>query len=242
MFLLTLPDIVHIAKCIHCSLSNWLLVIDNCRIHLSMIRILREQTDTIGRLIRKEIDLDSVRKRDRQNSDEIRQASATSIRSMFPCKKYCNPCVDLPDNNRCARCLSHSSTFCDVCVIDPLVPEKWRLSETNKEGCIKRPHAICNGPPSMLFVANDKTIYSMRLHYPVEIQVVSSQENEKFGFLAYINGVILYSKLKAKCVCFRDITGCLVPKLPTRKGELREFLEKRNIVYSRNNNVKQLKE
>ena len=86
------------------------------------------------------------------------------------------------------------------------------------------------------------TIYSMRLHYPVEIQFVSSQENEKLGCLAYINGVVLYSKLKAKCVCFRGITGCLVPKLPARKEELREFLEKRNIVYSRNDNVKQLKE
>ena len=85
----------------------------------------------------------------------------------------------------------------------------------------------------MLFVANDKIVYSMRLHYPVEIQVVSSQENEKFGCLAYINRVVLCSNLKAKCVCFRDITGCLVPKLPTRKKELREFLEKRNIVYSR---------
>ena len=157
-FLLTLPDIVHIAKCIHCSLSNWFLVIDNCRIHLSMIRSLREQTNTIRRLIRKEIDLDGVRKRDRQNSVEIRQTSATSVWSMFPCRKYCDPCVDL-DNNRCARCLSHTGTFCDVCFIHPLVPEKWCLSETNKKGRIKRSHAICNGPPSMLFVANDKTIY-----------------------------------------------------------------------------------
>ena len=189
-----------------------------------MIRNLREQTDTIGRLIRKDIDLDSVRKRDRQNSIGIRQTNATSLWSMLPCKKYCDLCVDLPDNNRCAPCLLQTSVFCDVRVIHLLVPEKWCLSETNKEGCIKRPHAICNGPPSMLFVANEKTIYSIRL------QVVSSQENEKFACLAYINGVVLYSKLKAKCVCFRDITGCLVPKLSTRKEELREFLEKRNVV------------
>ena len=53
----------------------------------------------------------------------------------------------------------------------------------------------------------------------------------------------MYSKLKAKYVCFRDITGCLDPKLPARKEELsREFLENRNIVYSGNDNVKQLKE
>ena len=42
-----MPDIVHVVKCLSCSLTNWFLVIEAYRINTSFLRIIRE-TEHLG--------------------------------------------------------------------------------------------------------------------------------------------------------------------------------------------------
>ena len=56
-------------------------------------------------------------------------------------------------------------------VVHPLIPEKWRLCQDNKNNIIKQPISICCGNLSQIFILDNssKCVFSCRLHYPVEV-------------------------------------------------------------------------
>ena len=118
---------------------------------------------------------EAVKQRDRMRSQVPRELSNSKVWDLFTCKNVCDSCKSLPKDSKCDCCRkdSHDETFCQEYVVSPLVPEKWRLSEDNKEGSIEQPHCICRLPPSTFFVCNKTTIYSLRLHYPVQVKLFS---------------------------------------------------------------------
>ena len=148
----------------------------------------------------------------------------------------------MPEQTQCVQCMNvnHDSKFCQQHVVSPLVPEKWRLSDDNKEGSIEQPHCICRGPPSTFFVCNKSVVYSIRLHYPVQVKVVAGTF-EMVSCIAYNNGILIISHLDMEKVSFYDYLSTLTPKVPGRKEELKTFLAERNIVVDPRAGVKELK-
>lgn len=124
--------------------------------------------------------------------------------------------------------------------MSPLVPEKWRLSNDNKEGSIEQLHCICRGPPSTFFVCNKSVVYSIRLHYPVQVNVVAGTF-EMASSIACNNSILIISHLNMGKVSFYCYLSTLTPKVPGRKEELKTFLAERNIVVDPRAGVKELK-
>ncbi|CAC5379486.1 unnamed protein product [Mytilus coruscus] len=73
------PDAVHIGKCIAGSLSNWWLLLDNYRINLIILRMLRQTRTIMGNVFRENISLDSVQRKDRQATAAIAEISSEKV-------------------------------------------------------------------------------------------------------------------------------------------------------------------
>ena len=43
----SMPDIIHVVKCLSCSLTNWYLIVEGCRVNSSLLRVIRE-TEPLG--------------------------------------------------------------------------------------------------------------------------------------------------------------------------------------------------
>ena len=82
-------------------------------------------------------------------------------------------------------------------------------------------------------------VYSIRLHYPVQVKVVAGTF-EMVSCIAYNNGILIISHLDMGKVSFYDYLSTLTPKVPGRKEELKTFLAERNVVDPRAG-VKELK-
>lgn len=117
------------------------------------------------------------------------------------------------------------TSFVRSIVLLPLVPEKWRLSEDKKEGCITQPHCMCRGPPSTL---------------PVQVKTVL-QSLSCVSCISYNDGIILISQLDVGKVTFYDYLFKLTPKTLSRKEELQEYLRKRDIPFASQSNIKELR-
>ena len=163
-----MPDIVHVVKCLSRSLTNWFLVVQGYRINTSFLRIIRE-TEPLGTQMRRVLPLEAVKQRNRMRSQTPREISLKSVWDFFSCKNVCESCKLLPEPTKCVQStkIGQDSNFYGHHVESPLVPEKWRLSDHNKEGSEEQPHCICRGPPFTFFVCNKSMVYSIRLHYSV---------------------------------------------------------------------------
>ena len=136
------PDAIHIVKCICCSLTNWLLIVGDYRINLAFLRTLRESDPKLGPKLRELLPLDSLRKKDRMDSEHPLLVSSIELWSLFSCKQFCPVCSSKEgDTSRCDDCLSLcTNRICRLChIVQPLVPERWRLAKDNQEGVIESP-------------------------------------------------------------------------------------------------------
>lgn len=239
--LCSMPDIIHVVKSLSCSLTNWYLIVEGCRVNSSLLCVIQE-TEPLGTQMRRVLSLEAVKQRDRMRSQTPRELSNSNVWDLFTCKHVCDSCKSLPNDSKCLCCReeSHNNKFCQEYVVSPLVPEKWRLSEDNKEGCITQPHCICRGPPSTFFVCNKTTIYSLRLHYPVQVKTVL-QSLSCISCISYNDGIILISQLDVGKVTFYDYLFKLTPKMPSRKEELQEYLRERDVPFASQSNVKELR-
>ena len=132
-----MPDVVLVVKCYPCGMTNLVLVVDGHRVNTSLLRVIRE-TEYSGTKIRRVLPLEALKLRDRMRLQTPRELSQKKVWELFSCKHLCERCKQLPENSRCEYCKQpgHDSNFCQHLVVTPLVPEKWRLSEGNKEGRI----------------------------------------------------------------------------------------------------------
>lgn len=236
-----MPDIIHVVKCLSCSMTNWFLIVGGHRVNTSLLRVIRE-TEPLGTHMRRVLPLEAVKQRDRMRSQTPRELSDQRIWNLFSCKQLCGNCKRMPSNTYCQDCQQphHDRAFCQNHVVSPLVPEKWRLSEDNKEGTIEKPLCICRGPPSTFFVCNKSSIYSLRLHYPVQIKLVA-KDYSHIPCIAYNSGVLLISDLSSGRICFLDYLATLTPKIPQKKADIRLFLEERGVAVDAKSTVRELR-
>ena len=161
--MILVPDSVHIVKAINGSFSNWYLIFMGQRCNLSVIRTLRED-DVYGPRLRKLLPLDVVRHRDRMNDLAPRKLAQKEVLDILEEVDY---------------------------VVHPLVPERWRVFDENKEGVIKTPIAVCFGTISQLLVLDKHTssIYALRLHYPVQVKQLYKDLNNSHD-ISYSDGLL----------------------------------------------------
>ena len=95
-----MPDIVHVVKCLSCSLTNWFLVVEGYRINTSFLRIIRE-TEPLGTQMRRVLPLEAVKQRDRMRSQTPREISLDSVWDLFSCKNVCQSCKLMPEQTLC---------------------------------------------------------------------------------------------------------------------------------------------
>ena len=238
------PDVINIVKCICCTLTNWFLIVGDYRINLAFLRTLRESDSKLGPKLRELLPLHSLRKKDRMDSEHPLLVSSIELWSLFSCKQFCPVCSSKEgDTSRCDDCLSLCTNgICRLChIVQPLVPERWRLAKDNQEGVIESPLGICAGPPSIFFVFNENNIFSVRLHYSVQVTKVIS-DLKKCSAVCYWKGIIIFSEMESGQLEIYDFKDVLIPKLPSRKDELQRFLTVRNILFQPNAKVAALKE
>jgi len=109
------------------------------------------------------------------------------------------------------RLLEYLSSIKDIFLTMSILPDRYRIMDTNKRGLYEHPFAICTaGSGKLIFLNwNSKTqssdLVQVRLHSPVDSKVL--QRNiETHGYsLRYINGVALFCGQTG--IMFFDIEG-----------------------------------
>ena len=143
----TIADAPHVTKRKRQGFSNWFLWVDDVRINLVQLRELRNDPSLYQQLS-KLIPLSAVRNRDRQDVDSVLQISDPDV-------------TDVLNTNA-------------VHVTHTVVPEKYRITDDNKQGVLKSPVAIAMGPLGNMFLSDIGTgkVLKVRVsHYPANITV-----------------------------------------------------------------------
>lgn len=95
------PDAVHIGKCLVGSLSNWWLIVDNNRISLVMLRILRNNINSeVGKQIQKCISLDVVQSKDRQSTEAVAEVCCPKLLEILSRQVHKIVCTIVPGQFR----------------------------------------------------------------------------------------------------------------------------------------------
>ena len=80
LLLTPLPDVVHIAKSLKCSWSNWFIDLNGQVSNLVLIRTLRDSTDSdVRKLLRKMLILECVRNKDRMPVEPIARLTRPEV-------------------------------------------------------------------------------------------------------------------------------------------------------------------
>ena len=118
-------------------------------------------------------------------------------------------------------------------VTQTIIPEKFRLYESNKKGVLKHPTGLCMGPNCTLVItdAGKGALYIARLHYPVDVYLVTAGL-QKPMMPMYHNGIIYITTEVG--VYYVDIDGntILEPDQMTIV-KLKQELAKRNMLQPR---------
>ena len=85
----SMPDIIHVVKCLSCSLTNWYLIVEGCRVNSFLLRVIRE-TEPLGTQMRRVLSLEAVKQRDRMRSQTPRELSSSNVRDLFTCATAAN--------------------------------------------------------------------------------------------------------------------------------------------------------
>lgn len=173
--LVVIPDAVHLAKTYKCSWSNWFLVLGKGdRSTLATLRNLRNDSnpavrDTLHRLLTAE----AVRNKDRMAVEPLLELTSENLLDVLNSMK-------------------------DVFVTMNIVPERYRINDSNKTGLYDHPFAISTaGTGKLIFLNwNAKTgtsdLVQVRLHGPADTTVLERNLATVGVGLSYMNGVALF--------------------------------------------------
>ena len=187
-YLVVFPDVVHLAKTYKCSWSNWFLILgEGDRSTLSTLRMLRnESSPEITEVLQNLLTAESVRKKDRMATE---------------------PLTILTDS----KLLTYQDSIKDMFLTISILPDRYRVSDTNKRGMYEHPYALCpasNG--NIIFLNwNAKTrssdLIQVRLHSPADSKTVHRNVESKGLSLCYLNGSALFCGEKG--ILYVDIEG-----------------------------------
>jgi hypothetical protein len=174
-YLVAFPDVVHLAKTYKCSWSNWFLILgEGDRSTLGTLRMLRNESssdvvETLHRLLTAE----SVRNKDRMAVEPLLQLTSQKL-------------------------LDYLTSIKDAFITMNLLPDRYRISETNKRGLYEHPFAICLAGTGKLIFLNwnsknkSSDLVQLRLHSPTDSTVLQRNLETNGLSLCYMNGVALF--------------------------------------------------
>lgn len=172
------PDGVHVGKRLARQFSNWFLIVDGYRINRVILRTLRGDPLLKDKL-RPYLSVASCRNRDRMDVDASLEISSKPVRDIISKVKT----------------ITHT-----------IIPEKYRIYEDNKKGIISAPIALCkmeNG--NLLLVDAQKgKLFSIRLHYPVDVVEVTNKLKHPVA-ISYIEDVVYISDIAEKVINYLDL-------------------------------------
>ena len=197
-------DSVHVAKNYRASFANWYRLVDGHRINLVLLRTLRVDP-ALKEYLLPHLSLAATRNRDRMDVNSILEISAPVVREALKRETH---------------------------VVQTLVPEPYRIYESNREGVLESPIAVCSSSWGKLLVADKGKgkVYSTRLHYPVDVTEVASGLICPVA-LAYNYGLLLVAELGRKRVISKDLNGdhFLNPDKMTVKQLRKAFIDRNRI-------------
>lgn len=183
-FLVVVPDAVHLAKTYKCSWANWFLVLEGDRSTLSTLRTLRNDSNvTVRETLQKLLTAEAVRNKDRMAVE---------------------PLLELID---------FVNSMKDVFVSMNVLPDRYRISESNKRGIYEHPFAISTaGTGKVIFLNwNSKTglsdLVQLRLHSPADSSVLQRNLQTVGISLCHMEGVALFCGKEG--IMYFDIGGKL---------------------------------
>ena len=189
-YLVVVPDTVHLGKTYKCSWSNWFLILgEGDRSSLATLRMLRNDSDpVVSEKLHKLLTAESVRNKDRMAVEPLLELTKQEL-------------LDLLE--------SRDTIF----VTMNLIPDRYRINDSNKRGLYSHPFAICTADTGKLVFlnwnpkTNTSDLVQLRLHSPAETVVLEKNIQTSGITLCYMNGVALFCGQEG--ILFHDIEGKL---------------------------------
>ena len=187
-YLVVFPDVVHLAKTYKCSWSNWFLILgEGDRSTLSTLRMLRnESSPEITGVLQNLLTAKSVRNKDRMATD---------------------PLTMLTD----PKLLTYLDSIKEMFLTISILPDRYRVSDTNKRGMYEHPYALCSASNRNIIFLNwnsltrSSDLSQVRLHSPADSKIVHRNVQSKGLSLCYLNGSALFCGEKG--ILYVDIEG-----------------------------------
>ena len=195
--------------------SNWFSLVEDCYINRVQLRTLRNDSDVKDQL-KNHLSIAACRNRDRMDVDSMLEISSNLVRNVISSKaEY---------------------------ITQTIIPEVYRVYDGNKKGVIGAPTGICKGNHgTMLVVDICGGAYSARLHYPVDVNEITTGLKTPLG-IAYRNGVVYFSESAGGAIRVLDLQGKAIynPNKLTAK-DLRKILKQHDVPIPSRANKESLK-
>jgi hypothetical protein len=199
-----IADPPHRAKTLDQCAANWFVLIEGSRFNRVILRTLRNRNTTISTALKAAVTDQALIRKDRMDTQSVFDSTSELVRSALAQINIC---------------------------IHTLIPEPFRMSETNKVGVVVHPVSITVGNDGMLYVSDfaKGIVIRGRMHYPVEVEVIGSGFKNPVG-ISYAGGVAFLCEQDCNKIKYYDVKGDVIiqPKR-LKKGELQSALDARNI-------------
>ena len=174
-YLVVVPDTVHHGKTYKCSWSNWFLLLgEGHRSSLATLRMLRNDSDpVVSEKLHKLLTAESVRNKDRMAVE---------------------PLLELTNQELLNLLKSMDTVFLTL----NIVPDRYRISDSNNRGLYSHPFAISPASTRKLafLIRNSKTnmtdLVQLRLHSSVETAMLHKNIQTSGISLCFMKGVALF--------------------------------------------------
>ena len=108
------------------------------------------------------------------------------------------------------KLLTYLDSIKDMFLTISILPDRYRVSDTNKRGMYEHPYALCSASNGNIFLNWNSKIRSsdliqVRLHSPADSKIVHRNVESKGLSLCYLNGSALFCGEKG--ILYVDIEG-----------------------------------
>ena len=116
-------------------------------------------------------------------------------------------------------------------LVQPIIPETFRLFKGNSKGVFESPTAICLGDHGNVFITDNSKFRRLlaRFHYPVEVTEISKSLQQPNG-VTYTEGVVFVAETGNRRMVYKALRPSvfLEPK-KLKVNELKEALQERQV-------------
>ena len=119
------------------------------------------------------------------------------------------------------KLLTYLDSVKDMFLTISILPDRYRVSDTNKRGMYEHPYALCSASNGNIFLNWNSKIRSsdliqVRLHSPADSKIVHRNVESKGLSLCYLNGSALFCGEKG--ILYVDIEGKFTLSLSCMKS------------------------